>query len=81
MGSENMMNGYGMMGGWGIGPLFMLLILGLLIAFIVMVIKFLTGNSRSATPSAIEILEERFARGEIDETEFQNREKQLGRLQ
>ncbi len=72
-----MMNS-GMMNGWGFGPLFMLLAMAVVIFFTILLIRNLFGNSSSNRKiSAVEILEERFARGEIDETEFDNRRKKL----
>lgn len=37
------------------------------------------GTTRSSQPSAVEILEERFARGELDADEFAARRQQLVR--
>ena len=72
--------GPGMMGGWGMGwwgfiPT--LLFLGLIIAAIVLVIKWLTKGSRkslsghSNDSGSLEILKERFARGEITKEELE----------
>lgn len=64
-------------GEW-LGPLFVLLVFGLLVVGAVLVTRTIV-NSRGATPSApaasgpLRILEERFARGEIDEEEFKRR--------
>lgn len=77
--------GYHMMDGWGgwfMGPIMMLLVFGLLILGVVLVLRALgigdsargNGNSQDR---ALEILKERFARGEIDEEEYQNRKKHL----
>ena len=72
---SGMMNGWGM----GLGPVFMLLIATMVIFLIISLIRSLFGNSSSnKTITALEILEERFARGEIDETEFDSRRKKLG---
>ncbi len=76
------MDTYGMTGWWGMGfgPLFMLVIVIAVIALTVMLIKAIIGsNTGSNKITAMEILEERFARGEIDDTEFQNRRKELER--
>ncbi len=78
MGNNNFMDGYGMMGGWGFGPLGMLLIFTLIILGIAWMVKAIGGNAPDTRISALEILEERFARGEIDEAEFQKRRQQLG---
>ncbi len=74
--NSGMMNGWGM----GFGPVIMLLIMAVVIFLIVLLVRSLFGNSSSnRTITAIEILEERFARGEIDETEFDSRRKKLER--
>lgn len=74
-----MWQGAEFMGGWGgmfLGPLFMILILGFFIYLIVVLVQKMSGEGRSATPrekSAFDILQERFARGEIDADEFEKR--------
>ena len=69
-----------MWGAWGIGMmLFMLLFWGLVITGIVLGIRWLVGASRpSATDRALEILRERYARGEINREEFEARKRDLG---
>ena len=57
----------------------MLLIFGGLIVLIVWGIGQTSGGNRSVGSRAIEILEERFARGEIDRDEFESRRRDLGR--
>lgn len=63
-----MMDGWGTMaGGW----IFALLILGVLVALLVFA---LTGQrAASASTDALDVLRERFARGEIDRTEYEER--------
>jgi putative membrane protein len=93
MGPGGMMgpNGGGMLGqgGWGtwwiLGMLVPLLFLGGLIALIAWVIVDLaSGGHRESTPgttredSAEEILRQRFARGEIDAKEYEERRRTLG---
>lgn len=76
---------YGWDWGWGhmiFGSLMMIFFWGGLILLIVLAVRWLGGSSRSdaATPSrrsALEILEERFARGEIDKEEFEERRRLL----
>jgi len=63
----------------GAGVLMMLLIFGGLIALIVWGIGQTSGRSRSDGGRAVEILEERFARGEIDRDELESRRRELGR--
>ncbi len=69
--------GYGMIGG-----LMMVVFWGLIIALIVLAVKWLT-NDRSGgdrgKPDAVDTLRERFASGEIDEEEFERRKKVLQR--
>jgi putative membrane protein len=71
------MNGGGL--GMGLGWLFMILPLVLLVAVVVFLGGRLGGNadseSKSKTPR--QILDERFARGEIDRDEYEMRRKAL----
>jgi putative membrane protein len=74
-------------GGWYgmvFGPLLMILVLSAVIATAVLLIRWLGGPWQTTTdhytPSArtpIEILKERFARGEIDKDEFDERRRLL----
>jgi putative membrane protein len=79
-----MMHGWGMGWGWGgmwLGPLFMIAWFALLVAVIVLVVRWLGGGSIGAASSPRtprEILDERFAKGEIDREEYENRRKALG---
>ena len=67
------------------GPLFMLLLFaGIVIAVAVVIRWLVVGGSRGADPSlrlphntSLDILKERFARGEIDKDEFEERRKVL----
>lgn len=72
-----MMNG---MMGCGAAAVVWLLFAALLVVGIVVMVRALTerggGSGRSAS-SALEILEERFARGEIDRDEFEERRRAL----
>lgn len=77
-----MMDGYGMGGGFGFGGGFMILWWIVIIAVVVMVVKWLVSSNGAAGRSdrentAMEILKERYARGEIDEQEFQKRKREL----
>ena len=70
----NMM-GWGGGGGFGLGHL---LWWALVIAGIVLLVRSLSGTSRSDDGSrALRILEERYARGEIDQAEFETRKRDL----
>jgi putative membrane protein len=76
-------------GGWMMGPGMMLIFLVLAVVLVVVLVRWLTGlghggphtphggGSPSGGPSALEILEQRFARGEIDEDEFRKRKRAL----
>jgi putative membrane protein len=76
---------HGAWGFWPAGGLLGLLVVVLLVAGIVSMVAFLTRSSRRAPPpptppadSALQILRERFARGEIDQAEFEERRRALG---
>lgn len=66
-------------GAWGIGMMFMMLLFwGLVIAGIVLGIRWLANQAKdSRTDSALEILRQRYARGEIDKNEFEARKRDL----
>jgi len=72
--------GYGMGGiGMGIG---MLLFWGLIIVAIVALVRGFGGSSKSDAPrlpekTAMDILRERYARGEIDKAEFEEKRRDL----
>lgn len=75
-----MMNGMGNMG-WGamaLGGGMMLLWVVLLVVLVVLAFRWLGGGPQySAGGDALEILKQRFARGEIDATEFEDRSRHL----
>ena len=68
-----------MWGAWGIGMMLMMLVFwGFLIAGIVVGIRWLARQDRGARPdAALEILRERYARGEITKEEFDARKRDL----
>lgn len=72
-------------GMWFMGTIMMLLFLAAAVAIVVLVVRSLGGHgpvqdTHSARgSSALRILEERFARGEIDEEEFRKRKDALER--
>jgi putative membrane protein len=68
-------SGYGMVGG-----LMMLLFWGVVIVLVVLAVRWFADNrsgENRGKRDAIDILRERFAAGEIDEEEFENRKKVL----
>jgi putative membrane protein len=76
-------------GGWYamiLGPLFMVLFLAVLIASVILLVRWLGGPWQGtvlpphAPPSRtpLDILKERFARGEIDKEEYEERRRVLG---
>ncbi len=76
--------GEGMWGGMIFGPLLMILFIALLVGVIVILVRWLAGASLGGNPpaslarsSALEIVKERFARGEIDRDEFDDRRRAL----
>lgn len=76
-----------MMGGWGwMGMVFNLLILILIVAALIMAIRWVLQGGRSregndtrqgSSGRAMEVLKERYARGEIDKDEFEQKKKDL----
>lgn len=69
-----------MWGAWGLGMLLMMLVFwGLVIAGIVLAVRWLAGQSERSRPDrALDILRERYARGEIDKEEFEAKRRDLG---
>lgn len=77
-------------GGWGwggmfLGPLLMIVFLALAVAVVVLIVRWLAGSGHGPAPPAgparrepIDILKERFAKGEIDKEEFEERRRVLG---
>ena len=68
-----------MWGAWGFGMMFMMILFwGLIIVAVVVGIRWLLGQGKeSRSDSALEILRQRYARGEINKEEFETRRKDL----
>lgn len=65
--------GWGLGWGWAIG----LIIIILLVWVAVWTVRHNPGITQSGRNSALEILKERYARGEIDRSEFEEKKKDL----
>ena len=68
--------------GWLFGPLMMVLFLAMIVLVVVVIVRWLGGHGHREAYSLygrppIEILRERFARGEIDAQEYEERRKVL----
>ena len=68
-----------MWGGWGLAMMLMMLVFwGALIVGIVLAIRWLAGQGgRASSDRALDILRERYARGEIDMDEFEAKRRDL----
>ncbi len=71
--------------GWGamiFGPLMIILFIALIVVVVVLAVRWLGGAAQPpAAPlgrTPLDILKERFARGEIDKAEFEERRRALG---
>jgi putative membrane protein len=69
--------------GWSgmfFGPLFMIALVVLSVVLVVAVVRWLTGDNspRDGGRTPREILDERFAKGEIDREDYEARRKALG---
>jgi putative membrane protein len=60
-----------------LGPLWTLLMIGLIVAGVIIVVRMLSSRQPPSERGSLQILEERFARGEIDEEEFRRRRDAL----
>ena len=81
----DMMSGSGFMHGWGgmmFGGFMMIFWVALLVVLIVLLVRWLGGSPGKRSGSdAMDTLKQRFARGEIDASEFEERARQLRAMQ
>jgi len=74
-------NYYGDMFGWGFGGSLMMIIFWVaIIFFIVWLVREAKGGNHSDTPrskSALDILKDRYAKGEIDKKEYEEKKRDL----
>jgi putative membrane protein len=81
MGQQGMMGGWGL--GWWFSSIFMLLFGVLVIIGLIFLIKWLVQTTRKGTGTsdggsrALDILKERYARGEINKEEFEEKKRDL----
>lgn len=68
-------------GGWWFGPLTLVVALAVLILAVIGLARLFSGGraKRASQDGPVDVLRERFARGEIDEEEFEARRKALNR--
>jgi putative membrane protein len=69
-----------MMGYGGIGwffPVFSIIILGLIIWGVVALVRYTAHTAHRGNESALEILKNRYARGEINKAEYEEKKKDL----
>ena len=68
-------------GWWGLGAIHMVLFWGFLILAIILLIRFLIGGveerQRNYPDGALEVLKTRYANGEIDRDEFEEKKRDL----
>jgi len=72
-------------GGWFMGPIMMIVFLAVAVIVVMLIVRWMSGSNLGhtrvhATPpteTAVDILKERFARGEIDKEEFEERRRIL----
>lgn len=63
--------------GWFGGGIMMIVMMALMITLIVWVVRALESKHPHASSPALDILKERYAKGEIDKEEFESKKKDL----
>jgi len=79
------MQGVGAMGGWGMafGGLMMIIWFAIMVAVVVFLVRWLSGQptpltgKKDSTAAALQLLQERYAKGEIDSADFDERMQKL----
>ena len=69
--------GYGSMMGWFGGGFMMIVFWALFIALIVWIVREVSGRHSHSSSQALNILKERYAKGEISKEEFESKKKDL----
>jgi len=69
--------GAGSMIGWFGGGVMMIVFWVLFIALIVWIVREVSGKNARSSSQALDILKERYAKGEIDKEEFDSKKKDL----
>lgn len=70
--------------GWFFGPIMMIVFIAVAVTVVVLLVRWLGGVGHGSVPhvstgkTPLDILKERFARGEIDKEEYEERRKILG---
>lgn len=70
--------------GWFFGPIMMIVFIAIAVVVVMLLVRWLGGPGHSGAlhhppgKTALDILKERFARGEIDKQEFEERRRILG---
>lgn len=72
-------------GGWFMGPIMMIVFLAVAVIVVMLIVRWMSGSNHGHTQvhaappvrTAMDILKERFARGEIDKEEFEERRRIL----
>tara|TARA_R110002072_G_scaffold4504_8_gene31319 strand:- start:1111 stop:1443 length:333 start_codon:yes stop_codon:yes gene_type:complete len=72
-------------GGWFMGPIMMIVFLAVAVIVVMLIVRWMSGSNHGHTQihaapptrTAVDILKDRFARGEIDKEEFEERRRIL----